>query len=228
MDSKRRPFIGHAPSYLRGFLSAVVIAVIATFAANAIQSLISNVISGSPYNYGPLVPPCVDNRSGWALDGAQITRCSSAGLTLAVISPPATGEDVFVDPHQAFPRDYRVSATVSQISPGSCAGILVRGHKAQATGYVTFICSRGVWEISRFDLHATEPILLASGQLPASPEQIYTVGFSTQGSVYQLIINGVVSGGGDENLYPGTDNVALLVSPSGSANFTNFTVAEIR
>jgi hypothetical protein len=222
MKSKQIALITQAAIFLVGVVSGVL--------GNFVYDGIRGALAGSAYQYGtngPVAPACGDTRSGWTPEQAQI-GCPANAMTLQVSAAPETGEAVFVDPRQPFPQDYRVSVTMSLISPSSCAGILIRGHPAQATGYVAFICSRGVWEISRFDAGAEQPVVLATGVLPPSASQSYTVAFATQGTVYQLLINGVLTGGGDESLSPGTETIALLVSPSGSATFANFIITETR
>ena len=212
----------HAVAILIGIISGAVSSVPGSFLTDAVKS----VIAGPAYQYGPLTPPCV-SAEGWTFAQASVS-CAGAALRLAVSSAPATGEAIFIDPQRAFPANYRVTATVSLLSPDSCAGIIARGHSATGTGYAIFVCARGVWELARFDPLAPQPMLLATGILSPSPQHAYTIAFVTQGAIYQSLINGVVTGGGDENLYPGTSSIALVVSPTGSADFSDFAISENR
>lgn len=212
----------HAVAILIGIVSGAISSVPGSFLTDAVKS----VIAGPAYQYGPLAPPCAST-DGWTNVQASAS-CAGAALRLSVSSAPATGEAVFIDPQYAFPANYRVTATVSHLAPDTCAGIIARGHSASGTGYAIVICARGVWEILRFDPNTPQPMWLGSGVLPPSPQHAYSIAFVTQGTVYQSLINGVVTGGGDENLYPGTSSIALVVSPTGSADFSDFAISEIR
>ena len=199
----RRRTFWIALTHLVVFGLGIVSGVLGNFLTDTVKS----VIAGPTYHYGPLAPPCASS-DGWTFAQASVS-CAGAALRMSVASAPATAEAIFVDQHQAFPANYRVTVTISHLSPESCAGIVARGHSATGTGYALFICSRGVWEILRFDQNAPQPLSLATGVLPPSPQQAYTLAFVTQGTAYQAYINGVVTGGGDEDLYPGTSTIAL-------------------
>lgn len=180
---------------------------------------------GQTYEHSELRPGCGNQAAQWATTNASIV-CLPGQMLLSTTQPPQPASAVFVDNEQSFPANYQVTVTISDLAAGACAGPLLRGNQAQASGYAFFVCSNGQWDIVRYEPDDPHPSTI-TGSLPTTTQGAYTLKVTAQGKRYQLFINSISVQIFEDSLLLNTQNINLMVGPSGSAAFADFAIEEL-
>jgi hypothetical protein len=102
----------------------------------------------TPAPYSAQIPgSACDPLGDWTPSQSGSALCSSQGLNVV---EPASASGIFEEQFNqvAFPSDYTVSVSVSNIANG-CAGIEVLTDNYK--GYAVYVCIDNIWTITRYD-----------------------------------------------------------------------------
>lgn len=173
-------------------------------------------------------PTCDHGGAVWRLTNAKDSCLTSGAGTQITQGSDTTAigtADFYWRGAASLPANARVQVTISQLSAGSCGGVLLRQQAGAAGAYGFWICDDGTAEIVRYDDKTGKPTQLDSTHV--SPQASYTLVASAVGTTLTLSL-GAVPMSVTDTTYTTSRDISLGIDHSGtkvsgSAAFSNFT-----